>query len=120
MGGAIGLCAGRQAVQHEEVGCGRQMRPQNERLVEMRHEELTAALGDKRRGDGGGAEAVAVGLDHGCARSATKPPAQASEVRGDRIEIDLEQCAGMPGLDVDHDLYFPGSIGRGGAGSVSI
>ncbi len=55
--------AGPQPVQHRQRGAGQQ-RPQRQRLLRVRHEEVAAPLGEQARADARRPQAVGVRLEH--------------------------------------------------------
>jgi hypothetical protein len=66
------------------------MRPHGQRFIEMRHEEMSAALLRQGNNDRQSTETICIGLDDGPAANTLQPIAQQPIVAADRFEIDIE------------------------------
>ena len=66
-------------------------------LVDEGDEEVPASRARKRLRNLGGAEPIAVGLDHGAASRAGQARPKISVIGGDGVEIDAQHSAGVAG-----------------------
>ena len=89
----LALEAGQQSVQRHDWQIDDRA-AQGNRFFEMGDEEPAAAFGLQATGDFGGAEPVAVGLDHGGARRRLRAPGEQAPVGGDGVEIDGQRAGG--------------------------